>query len=172
VQNDFSKIIDSLSPQCISRNFRSENWPISSDFLCIGARRTEKTKIPNLFEYEGWYRFFNSETAGKVEPLRGGAHDPVRSDDDARVNIIGRAIGDILIPPCEEYAYDLGAIPHRLCIITAQSSLPAELDTLMKETDTESLSPFCRGLKEHLGWLNRLETCTVTQELVKQIRRL
>ena len=164
MKSEYSKIIDSLSPQCISRNFKSENWPITRHFLCIGARRTQKTKIPNLFEYKGWYRFFDSETADKVEAFRAGVNDPVRSDDDARVNIIGRAISEILIPPCEKYAYDLGAIPHRLCIITTQGSLQGELDALMKETDTESVFRLRNNLREHLSWLFRLEICTVPKE--------
>jgi hypothetical protein len=123
VKSEYSIIIDSLRPQCVSRNFKSEDCIITTNFLCVGARKTEKTGFPSLFRYEGWYRFFDAESVGKVETLRAGISDPVASDDQARLRLIDKAVNEVLIQPCQEYASEVGAIPHHLCIITSHESL-------------------------------------------------
>ena len=176
----YSTIIDSLSPKCISQNNKEDFWHITKHFLCVGAITTKKREIPDsfryegmpdLFRYEGWYRFFNGEEVGPLELFAGGINDPVASDDEARLCVMDRAISDFLINPCE-CPSDLVALPHQVCIITARKSLQQDLDALMKETDSENLSPLCSRLKEYLSWLYRLEVSIVPEKVVKTIYSL
>jgi hypothetical protein len=171
VKDKLSTIIGSLSPQCISQNHKEGFWNIASHFLCVGAIRTEETGISGLFRYQGWYRFCDAQEVGPLERFAGGINDPVRSDDQARLRVIDRAITEILVHPFD-YPCDIVAIPHRVCLITARKSLAEEIAALMKGTDAENVLPFCSRLKEHLGWLNRLEVCTVTEDIVRTIHSL
>lgn len=168
--SEYGTIIDSLSPQCISRNYKSENYPITTHYLCLGARKTDKTGFPKFFRYEGFYRFFDRESLGPLERFRAGILDPVQSDDEARLRVLDRALTEGIIHFYDEFP-DIGAIPDHLCIITARKSIQQDLDALMKETDSENLPSFSSRLKEYVSWLYRLEVSIVTEDIVKKIYR-
>jgi hypothetical protein len=168
-------VINSLKPEKVSFNNKGDFWQIRNDYLCLGAKTTGKSKIPNKFEWGGWYRFFDAESVGEHTPLRGVfLSQDVRSDDEARLWATVNAVTEILVYPMEDLAYSVGALPVNLFIISAEASFIERIRKILDEPEDDfefghhQLYP---SVKWHLRLRQSVYVCPVAESVVREISR-
>jgi len=153
----------------LHKNGKGKFARLERHFLVVGAKVTKPSKPPSRFEFKGIYRLFNSESLGDLTSIDGGALDAVKSDDEARLRVINRAVSEILIPRHEGAATEVGAVPIQLCIVSATPSLR---NTISRLFDHEWESP--RGFqkeKNNLGLFATLDFALVSKEIASELMR-
>ena len=164
-----SEIVHSLTPNKISQNNKGEFWEITSAYLILGAKITNKSIVPNKFDFKGWYRLFDTECVTERTEIVGGFQQAVVSEDEARLRILKTAVSDTLVQPDEELIDSAGSLPTDLYILSARQSF---LDVLSKiATQNEADLPWGVQpvVKRSLGVMRSVNVCSVPENVIRAL---
>jgi hypothetical protein len=164
-------IIETLDFKRISRNDKGEFWEIFDSYLALGSKITEPSIVPNKFEFLGWYRFFDEKEVGPNTKFRSFLQQAVSSNDEAKMRLVEMALSDILVCSYEESAESIGAVPHRLFILSSSPSLFSSIIDLLAR-QPETWPPFEANLKRNLQSMQSVSFCLANKESLRAIYRL
>ncbi len=162
-----SEVIESLEPKLIARNDKGGFSEITNTYVALGARTTVEIRIPNRFEFEGWFRFFDKKDVGPHTQFKPAL--TVETADEARQIVLRHAVSEILIDPHEELAYSENALPFNLYILSARASFLKSLYKIVVGDEGEVYAGTLPHLKQCLPWMRSVHLCLVPEELVRSI---
>jgi hypothetical protein len=162
-----SEVIESLKPKGISRNNKGDFSEITDSYLGMGARATIETRIPNRFEFEGWFRFFDKKQVGPRTQVMPAL--TVETDDEARHIVLRHAISEILVNPHEELAHSEGTLPFNLYVLSARASFLEAIQKIVANHEDEIYEGTLLTLKECLPWMRSVHVCLVSEAVIRSI---